>query len=39
MKPHFKKCIRDIPPSMYDEVKNHIQVMLDIRALTPSHIP
>ena len=29
----FKECYRHIPPGMYDEVKTHIQEMLDVGAI------
>ena len=29
----FKDCYRCIPPGMYDEVKTHIQEMLDVGAI------
>ena len=32
----FKEAYRRIPPQMYDEVKAHIQEMLDLRAIRPS---
>ena len=35
MKPHLKIDIEEYLPSMYDEVKNHIQQMLDIGAIRP----
>ena len=31
----FKECYRCIPPGMYEEVKAHIQEMLDIGAIHP----
>ena len=39
MKPHLKKDIGGIPPSMYDEIRNHIQELLDIGAIRPSQSP
>ena len=35
----FKECYRCIPPRMYDEVKAHIQEMLDIGVIHPSNSP
>ena len=35
----FKESYRRIPPQMYDEVKAHIQEMLDLRAIGPSNSP
>ena len=35
----FKDGLRCIPPGMYDEVKVHIQEMLDIGAIRPSNSP
>ena len=35
----FKECYRCIPPGMYEEVKAHIQEMLDIGAIHPSNSP
>ena len=35
----FKEAYRRIPPQMYDEVKAHIQEMLDLGALRPSNSP
>ena len=35
----FKECYRCIPPGMYDEVKMHIQEMLDVGAIQPSNSP
>ena len=35
----FKEAYRRIPPQMSDEVKAHIQEMLDLRALRPSNSP
>ena len=35
----FKETYRRIPPQMYDEVKAHIQEMLDLRAIRPSNSP
>ena len=32
----FKEWYRHIPPGMYDEVKMHIQEMLDMGAIRPS---
>ena len=31
----FKECYRCIPPGMYNEVKTHIQEMLDVGAIHP----
>ena len=33
----FKEAYRRIPPQMYDEVKAHIQKMLDLGAIRPSN--
>ena len=33
----FKEAYRKIPPQMYDEVKAHIQEMLDLGAIRPSN--
>ena len=33
----FKECYQHIPPGMYEEVKSHIQEMLDIGAIHPSN--
>ena len=35
----FKECYQHIPPGMYDEVKMHIQEMLDVGAIQPSNSP
>ena len=35
----FKEAYRRIPPQMYDEVKGHIQEMLDLGAIRPSNSP
>ena len=35
----FKEAYRRIPPQIYDEVKAHIQEMLDLGAITPSYSP
>ena len=35
----FKEAYRRIPPQMYDEVKAHIQEMLNIGAISPSNSP
>ena len=35
----FKESYRRIPPQMYDEVKAHIQEMLDLGAISHSNIP
>ena len=35
----FKVAYRRIPPQMYDEVKAHIQEMLDLGAIKPSNSP
>ena len=35
----FKKAYRRIPPQMYDEVKTHLQEMLDLGAIRPSNSP
>ena len=35
----FKEAYRKIPPQMYDEVKAHIQEMLDLGATRPSNSP
>ena len=35
----FKEQYRDIPPGMYEEVKAHIQEMLDAGAIRPSNSP
>ena len=35
----FKEAYRRIPPQMYDEVKAHIQEMLDLVAIRPSNSP
>ena len=35
----FKEWYRCIPPGMYDEVKVHIQEMLDVGAIRPSNSP
>ena len=35
----FKEHFRCIPPRMYEEVKAHIQVVLDIGAIHPSYRP
>ena len=35
----FKEVYRRIPPQMYDEVKTHIQEMLDLGAIRPSNSP
>ena len=35
----FTEAYRRIPPQMYDEVKAHIQEMLDLEAIRPSNSP
>ena len=35
----FKEWYRCIPPGMYNEVKAHIQEMLDVGAIRPSNGP
>ena len=35
----FKEWYRCIPPGMYEEVKVHIQEMLDVGAIRPSNSP
>ena len=35
----FKEAYRRIPPQIYDEVKAHIQEMLDLGAIRPSNSP
>ena len=35
----FKEAYRRIPPQMYDDVKTHIQEMLDLGAIRPSNSP
>ena len=35
----FKKRYRKIPPSQYEEVRKHLQEMLDIGAISPSDSP
>ena len=35
----FKEAYRRIPPQMYDEVKTHLQEMLDLGAIRPSNSP
>ena len=35
----FKECYRCIPPHMYDDVRAHIQEMLDIGVICKSHSP
>ena len=35
----LKEAYRRIPPQMYDEVKTHIQEMLDLGAIRPSNSP
>ena len=35
----FKEAYRRIPPQMYDEVKTHIQEMLNLGAIRPSNSP
>ena len=35
----FKKYYQHIPPHMYDDMRAHIQEMLDIGAIHKSHIP
>ena len=35
----FKEAYRRIPPQMYEEVKAHIQEMLDLGAIRPSNSP
>ena len=35
----FKEAYRRIPPQIYDEVKAHIQKMLDLGAIRPSNSP
>ena len=35
----FKECYQCIPPHMYDDMKAHLQEMLDIGAIQKSHSP
>ena len=35
----FKEAYRRIPPQIYDEVREHIQEMLDLGAIRPSNSP
>ena len=35
----FKEAYRRIPPQMYDEVKTHLQEMLDLGGIRPSNSP
>ena len=35
----YKECYRCIPPHMYDDIRTHIQEMLDIGAIHWSHSP
>ena len=35
----FKEHYQCIPPGMYDEVKTHIQEILDVGAIGPSNSP
>ena len=35
----FKECYQHIPPHMYDNVRAHIQEILDIGAIQKSHSP
>ena len=35
----FKEAYRRIPPQMYDEVKSHLQEMLDLGVIRPSNSP
>ena len=35
----FKEAYRRMPPQMYDEVKTHLQEMLDLGAIRPSNSP
>ena len=35
----FKEAYRRIPPALYDEVRNHLQEMLDLGAVVPSKSP
>ena len=35
----FKECSQCIPPGMYEEIKAHIQEMLDIGAIHLSNSP
>ena len=35
----FKECYKCIPPGIYEEVKAHIQEMLNIGAIHPSNSP
>ena len=35
----FKECYQHIPPHKYDDVRTHIQEMLDIGAIQKSHSP
>ena len=36
---HLKSGYGCIPPGMYDEVKSHIQELLDVGAIRPSNSP
>lgn len=35
----FRQRFRRIPPSMFEEVRQHVQDMLDVGAIRPSHSP
>ena len=35
----FKKCYKYIPPSIYQEVFDHLKEMLEIGAIWPVHSP
>ena len=35
----FKECYWQIPPSMYEKVREHLKEMLEIGAIWPSHSP
>ena len=35
----FKERYRKIPPSQYEEVRKHLQEMLDVEAIRPSDSP
>ena len=33
----FKECYWQIPPSMYEKIREHLKEMLEIGAIQPSH--
>ena len=35
----IKECYKRVPPWLYNEMQRHLQEMIDVRAIRPSHSP